>query len=136
MQAAISPTGSAQRILTPQSDTLRDLCPGEEINITCETRGSPIIAWTSDEYIERGGTQLQLAIFNNVGETRTSPINGNTVATLISNTIEGGVMVLQSQLRIIASADATVTCINVAAEKSSTISIQLLGNHYCVVPQC
>ena len=64
------------------------LCPGEIVIFTCETRGSAILAWTSDEYIESDGTRMELATFNDVGDTRTSPINSNTVATLIDKTNE------------------------------------------------
>ena len=28
---------------------------------TCETRGSTVLAWTSDEYIEAGGNELVFA---------------------------------------------------------------------------
>ena len=52
---------------------------------TCETRGSTVLAWTSDEYIEAGGNEF--ATFNNVGDTHTSPVNHNTVA-LINKTSE------------------------------------------------
>ena len=51
--------GYTQRIISPQPSELQNLCPGEEVNITCETRGSPILAWTSDEYIEQSGSYLE-----------------------------------------------------------------------------
>ena len=123
----LHPATFAQIFISPQPDKLRDLCPGEEINITCETRGSTIIAWTSNEYIEQGGTQLEFATFNTVGEVRISPVNPNTVATLINKTTEGGRQVLRSQLHIIASADSIVTCINVGGGTTNAISIRLLG---------
>ena len=127
----MSPAGFTQMIISPQQDALEDLCPGEEANIICETRGSSIIAWTSEEYIERGGTQLEFATFNRVGETRVSPVNPNTVATLIEKSVDsnGNMQVLQSQLRIIASVDSTVTCINVDNGMSTSIRIQILGIH-------
>jgi hypothetical protein len=131
VNAAISPAGFTQRItiVKPQQDTLEGLCPGEEVLITCETRGSEIIAWTSEEYIERGGTQLEFATFNNVGDIRISPVNPNTVANLTKNNIDNDVQVLWSQLHIRASVDSTVTCIQVGNGMSTSIRIQILGMH-------
>ena len=132
----MTPAGITQTIAVikprAQQDALDNLnlCPGEEVLINCETRGSPIIAWTSEEYIEQGGTQLEFATFNNVGDTRISPVNPNTNATLIGKfDSNGNVQVLQSQLRIIASVDSTVTCINVGNGMSTSIRIQILGIH-------
>lgn len=121
--------GFTQRIISPEPGTLRNLCPGEEVNITCETRGSPIIAWTSDVYIETGGTQLEFASFSSIGDTSVSPVNPNTIAILVNNTIEGGMQVLVSQLRIIVSDDSgIIRCINVGGGTSTAVSIQTLGD--------
>ena len=74
---------------------------------------------------------MEFATFDDVGENRTSPVNTNTVATLIWNAIDlnGRVRVLQSQLRIIASINSTVTCINVGNGMTAQIRIQILGMH-------
>ena len=131
---AIFPAGFTQRIISPQPDAVQDLCPGDIVTFTCETRGSPIIAWTSEEYIERGATQLDFATFNSIGTEEISPVNPNTVATLINNTIEDGVQVLVSQLRIIVSATfstSTVTCIDIGTGTINPIMIQLL-RMYCL----
>ena len=74
-------------------------CPGEEITFTCETVGSPSIGWTSDEYIERDGNPLEFAQFDNVENMQHSPVNPETVVTLINKNIDGGI--LKSQLRIV-----------------------------------
>ncbi|MCG8621744.1 MAG: hypothetical protein MJE68_07065 [Proteobacteria bacterium] len=105
------------------------VCPGQEINYTCETRGSQTLAWASDEYIEADGSQLDFATFNTVGDTRTSPVNPNTVATLINKTNETGKVILESQLRIVVSpqiATFTITCLMDDGNKRN-ISLQLLG---------
>ena len=122
--------GYTQRIISPQPSELQNLCPGEEVNITCETRGSPILAWTSDEYIEQSGSYLEFTPFNNVGETRVSPVNPNTVATLINKTVEDGVQVLVPQLRITAQSqfmNPSVTCIDVGWGSQNTIWLHVLG---------
>ena len=127
VNAAMSPAGFTQMamIIKPQQDALEDLCPGEEVVITCETRGSPIIAWTSEEYIERGGTRLVFGTFNGVGDMDTSPVNPNTVATLIRKANESNVQVLQSKLSIIVSVNSNVTCMGNGA--STFIRIQVFG---------
>ena len=129
------PVCFAQMIIKPQQQhALEGLCPGEEVVITCETRGSLIIAWASEEYI---GYSLRLAFtsVHLVGDTRISPMNPNTVATLIKSEMDGNVQVLQSKLRIIASINSTVMCINVANDRPTSRRIQILGMHqlkFCV----
>ena len=112
--------------------TAEPLCPGEIVIFTCETRGSTILAWTSDEYIESGGTRLVLATFNDIGDTSRSPVtvNSNTIATLINKTRENGVDVLVSTLRIRAVSeflDSSVTCIHVDGGTTNTARVQVLG---------
>ena len=124
---------NGQTLIISSNLTGERLCPGEIVIFTCETRGSTILAWTSDEYIEPGGTRLELATFNDVGDTRTSPVNLNTVATLISETRESGIDVLVSTLRIRALSeflDSSVTCIHVDGGTMNTTRIQVLGIKY------
>lgn len=103
------------------------LCPGEVLTFTCATNGSSILAWISDEYI---GTQLGFATFNNIGDTRTSPMNPNTVATLINKTNENGVDMLVSTLRIKVLSDlldSSVTCMHIDDQIMSTERVQVIG---------
>ena len=96
------------------------------MTFTCETRGSPILAWTSDEYIERGGTQLEFATFNDVNDTRISPVNSKTIATLIANFEENGVRVLRSTLRIRALSgflNSSVNCLGDGTMNTSRILV-------------
>ena len=60
-------TGITQIIISPQLSELQNLCPGEEVTFTCETRGSSVLAWSSDEYIGSSDTRLEIIIFDNVG---------------------------------------------------------------------
>ena len=120
-------TGITQRIISPQLSELQTLCPGEEVTITCETRGSPVIAWRSEEYIG-SGVLIEFGNIHSVGYT--SYVNSNTVATLINNTIDNGVSVLVSQLRIIAlsgSLTSSVTCIHNFNRATDTIVFHGLG---------
>ena len=105
------------------------LCPGDIATFTCETRGSYILVWSSDEYIGSSGTQLEFLTIDIVGRVLVSPINPNTFATLISNTIEDGVRVLVSTLRIRALSqflNSSVTCTSL--NTATTKSVQVLGN--------
>lgn len=88
-------------VLQPEGPLV--LCPrnGSEVMLTCTTRGSNILYWSSDCYIEPGGTQLELATFNAIGDTRISPINSNTVATLTNKSIDNGEVVLESELHFL-----------------------------------
>ena len=106
------------------------VCPGQVVTFTCETRGSLILAWTSDEYIERGGTRLDFATFNNVGYTRISPVNPNTNATLIANFDENGVRVLRSTLRIVTLSgflNSSVNCLHIGDGTMNTSRVIVIG---------
>ena len=126
-------TGITQRIISPQLHVseLQNVCPGEEVTFTCETRGSPVITWSSDEYIGIRGTQLQFTIIDSVGTTRTSDhVNPNTVATLINVTNENGDDVLVSQLRIVALSGfltSSVACIDGSSGAINTVMFHVSG---------
>ena len=87
------------------------VCPGQEITFTCVTQGSPTIAWASSEYIDRG-SYIEFAVFNRPGDVGISPINPNTIATLVDNKIEDGAQILRSVLHIIASAKFSIFSIS------------------------
>ena len=122
--------GYTQRIVSPQPSELQNLCLGEEVTITCETRGSAVLAWASEEYIGARGTRLHFTTFSNIGDIRASLMNLNTVATLINNTVEDGIQVLVSQLRITAQSqfmNPSVTCINIGFGTQNTTRLHVLG---------
>jgi hypothetical protein len=61
---------------------------------------SPTIAFASVDYIDVG-SQLEFAAFNRPGDTSTSPINPNTVAALVENSINADRrQILISELRL------------------------------------
>ena len=95
------------------------------VSFTCETRGSFAIAWSSDDYIGPGGTQLLFAAgVNPVGDTRSSGIIPETVANLTNNTIKDGVQVLVSILTINVAQNSpggSVTCMHVGDGTMETI---------------
>ena len=122
--------GYTQRIISPQPSELQNLCLGEEVTITCETRGSIVLAWASEEYIGARGIQLEFDTFSSIGDMRTSHMNPNTVATFINKTVEDGVRVLVSQFRITAQSqfmNPSVTCINVQFGTQNTTRLHVLG---------
>ena len=129
---------TTQKYISSQPDEFHNLCPGEEVNIICEIRGSPILAWSSNEYIGGGGIRFEFLIIDSVGATITSHVNPNTVtvATLINRTIENGVVILVSQLHIIALSGvltSSVTCINPSNGTMDTIMIHVLGMFHLLI---
>ena len=93
---------------------------------TCVTRGSSIIAWTSDEYFGVG-RQLEFSTADHIGETQKM---FGAVATLVNISDDGGVTVLKSRLEFSATAASTnpsVTCVHGADDMRSTSEFQVLG---------
>ena len=105
----------------------RPVCPGDQVNFTCETRGSDIIAWTSVEYISplTGGTRIEFSALD-VGVIRR--IDKNTVATLVSAT--ENIPSLISLLTIKVSPlyqNPSITCLNVGRSINATVSFVVPG---------
>lgn len=122
------PVINSQIISSSQFDG-RPLCPGQVVNLTCVTRGSPTIAWSSDQYIDEGGNSLEFGPRNSVGNTLNSPINPNTTVTFIDRSVIDGVEVLESQLRIIITPEfpsASVSCV-VLNGSEDIVRFQVLG---------
>ena len=108
--------------------------PQDIIIFMCTTRGSPILEWFSEEYIGTRGDRLQIL---SISDRNISSINPNVVATRINVTNENGVVVIVSELRIIASIqypNATVSCSN-GSPKKIDIMFQTLGeSHLLTIP--
>ena len=105
----------------------RPVCPGNQVNFTCETRGSDIIAWTSEEYISplTGGTRIEFSAFD-VGVIRR--IDKNTVATLVS--AAENISSLISLLTIKVSPlyqNPSITCLHVGRLINATVSFVVPG---------
>ena len=100
--------------------------PQDIIIFTCTTRGSPILEWFSEEYIGTGGDRLQIL---SESDRNTSSINPDAVATRISVTLENGIVVIVSELKILVSMQyptATISCSNGSCQKIN-ITFQTVG---------
>ena len=119
----MAPVSQGQELTGP---TPNRPCPGEVLTFTCVTRGSPIIAWRSDDYI--GTTQLEFAAVDSIGATDG---NQNTaIATLTGKNFIDGVIVLTSKLRITTSSTfptSSVSCVHIGSGAVNTTSFQVLG---------
>ena len=101
-------------------------CPGAQVNFTCTTSGSLIMAWRSDEYIGPNGAELEFTSADGIGSRMTSSINPNTFAILVE--INGN-RVVESVLTITvldSIQTASVTCSEVGLG-ASMITFTLLG---------
>ena len=102
--------------------------PGDNVTFMCTTIGSSIIAWSSDEYIGRGGVRLEL--FANATSRESSQIS-NATAVLLSTTYNSeGDIVLTSALSLVVMEtpyNISVTCVNIGRETNSTIRLNVLG---------
>ena len=100
--------------------------PQGTIIFTCITRGSPILEWFSEEYIGTGGDRLQVL---SGSDRNTSSITPDAIATRISVTTENGIVIIVSELRIIASIrfpEATVSCSN-GSPKKNNVTFRTVG---------
>jgi hypothetical protein len=91
------------------------------------TRGSPIIAWSSNHYIGGNGAQLEFTIMESVPATRNSLIATMTTATLVSVTEEEGVTTIVSELRIRVLPQysiSSISCHNVGHNTVNTSTFQ------------
>lgn len=96
--------------------------PQQVINFTCVTRGSSVLAWSSDDYIGVG-VRLEFLSILSLGTTMQSFVNPGTVAILINVSMENGETVLESTLRITASSQfssSSVSCHNISGGINST----------------
>ena len=92
-------------------------CPGDRLNFTCRTRDSPILAWSSDEYIGQNNP-LEFLIIDDPGVVRLSSVDPNTVAVLMSVSYENGIPIITCNLSIavlssIVDHNHSVMCMNV-----------------------
>ena len=132
-------TASPLVVLSSSLPEGRGVCPGDEITFTCVTNRSASLAWSSDDYIGRGGIQLEFASFDSPGKiarNRVSPIG--TQASLISKEIKENETqgILESQLNVIVTSDypnPTINCLNIDAGYKETTSFQLLGMTLCSI---
>lgn len=99
----------------------------EMVVFTCVVRESNSMAWTSEEYIGTGGQRLELSAAEPVGTSYSAVGNTQTVATLVSATIDE---IIVSQLRIRIKSNnptASVQCHNINAGTNTSIEFLLAG---------
>jgi hypothetical protein len=116
-------------IITSTISSERPVCAGDQVNFTCETQGSDIIAWISKEYINvnSGGSNVEFS-FRDVGTVKKR--KQNMVATLVSADRVNGIRVLISQLTIIVSPlyrNPSITCLHVGQLINDTVSFIVPG---------
>ena len=100
------------------------------ITFTCETKGSEVLAWMSDDYIGEG-SRLEFANFSNFNLIHVGAIPG-TVAVLIKNTIVDETIVLVSQLTIKVpdseiSSNPSISCVHIRDNTRQTINFRYLN---------
>ena len=88
-----------------------------------------ILAWSSTEYIGQGDP-LRFASQEAQGTKRTSIINGNVTAILISNTNRNGESILVSELHIVADQASTVTCTSETTTSEDSAMFNISGTYY------
>jgi hypothetical protein len=119
---------SAENVrITSTISSERPVCAGDQVDFTCETQGSDIIAWISKEYINSGDSDVEFSSFD-VGTV--TKINQNTVATLVSAGRVNGVRTLISRLTIIVSPlyqNPSITCLHVGRLINDTVSFVVPG---------
>ena len=125
------------------TSTLREgnrTCPEEEVIFTCILRGSPGVSvlgldWISPGYIE-DGNPLQISTESTLGVDEPSRINGKITATArltTAKTLDNGVRVLVSTLRITATVNSMVTC---EGTNGVTLSIEFSVSGMCNSTLC
>jgi hypothetical protein len=105
--------------------------PQDIIIFTCTTRGSPILEWFSEQYIGTGRDRLQISSENDRNTSSITP-GPDAVATRINITRDDGIVVIVSELRIIASIlypNATISCSN-GSPKNVNMTFQTIGESF------
>lgn len=97
---------------------------GENITFQCVTRGSLILAWSSNEYID---DRIEFSVVDNVGAMRAP--NTYTTAVLVDvHTDRNGQMFIESHLNIVVQSNlltSSITCHNGGTGDTRSISFQL-----------
>ena len=99
------------------------------VTFTCVTRGSPTLAWSSDDYIGEGAL-VELLSIDTQGTARASTYNNNTIATLTCNNGDDQTFVLESTLHILVlpvHSTSTVSCHNVGQNLREDIMFRVFG---------
>lgn len=123
---------SCQTVLLMNSLNGRSVAyPDQLITFTYVIKGSPIIAWSSTDYIGQD-VQLEFTTTDQLQSIQNSTINTNTFAVLVSITDlrDGGIGTITSQLHIQVSPlfqTSSVSCHNVGLNTVNTSTFQCLS---------
>ena len=133
LTAVVPVTGPRLELTSDQSINDDAVYHEQVVIFTCITRGSPTLAWSSNDYIG-SGLLVEFLSINDQGETRS--YNNGTIATLTYKRVDGSVFVLESTLRIQASRmypTSTVSCHNVGQDSRDDITFHVLGKKIFLV---
>ena len=107
----------------------QEVCPGDNVTITCSTGDSDSLGWRSDEYIGID-TQINVTFY----ETKAILIShiATSVATLSYTNLRNGVRLLVSRLNftVLSSVENqthTVMCVNTNLNTSSIGTLRMAG---------
>ena len=97
-------------------------CPEELLTFTCTTVGSPLLGWSSLQYVRESGSPLLFSQSQDTeGDTKPSP-NGASVGTLTKVNISDPI-ILESTLQFNVSdqySTSQIICINIANGVNAT----------------
>ena len=113
-------------LLSSRPQNVSIVYQGQGIVFTCVTRGSPILAWSSDDYVGTGGILLEFLSINLPGFTQGAM--DNTFAVLKS--VDSESLVLESELHLTVSSSfptSTVACLGVNTGLSDNITFHVSG---------
>ena len=122
---------------------LSSVSRGQSLIFTCVTTGSTIIAWSSEEYLARGGTQLSFLSIDPLGTIMTSSISASFANLTMVDTANSDT-VLESQLHIMnVSVMSMVICYNNDQGVNASITFSVgksnficsPNNHYFIYSQ-
>ena len=101
--------------------------PGDDVTFECTTVDSSIIAWSSDEYIGRGGIKLELIA--NDTSVHTSQITTATAVLFNTSYNSNGAILLMSTLTLTAKriSNFSVTCFNIGRGTNISITVNVSG---------
>ena len=97
--------------------------PGTSITFICNTTGSTTIAWSSIEYIDRGGSQITFLSINSPGTIENISTSDNFANLTM---VDGANLVLQSQLHLMnVTVSSTVICYSNDHGTSASITFRV-----------
>lgn len=101
----------------------QELCPGNEITLTCETSRSYYQTWMNSEYI--GEQDLMFTVFDDLGTTHHSTEHSTTVAELTYVNPLKYIYAMKSDLRITVGADIASTSVSCVGDNETMDSFSL-----------